>query len=87
MIDAANPSFLTKTLVDGLFPRNVVAELALLIRCSWFWRQGRSRGMARSVVAADLLLNSSLSQPCLPESTHKMVAPILPFKFGMENGR
>jgi len=27
--------------------------------------------MARSVVAADLLLNSSLSQPCLAEATRK----------------
>jgi len=40
---------------------------------SWFCRQGRSREMARSVVAADLLLNSSLSQPCLPETTRKVV--------------
>jgi len=30
--------------------------------------------MARSVVAADLLLSSSLSQPCLPETTRNIAA-------------
>jgi len=32
--------------------------------------------MARSVVAADLLLNSSLSQPCLPETTRRQKSDV-----------
>ncbi|MCD6422639.1 MAG: hypothetical protein J7L42_00775, partial [Elusimicrobia bacterium] len=37
-------------------------------------RQGRSREMARSPSAADLLQNSSLPEPCLPETTRNVAA-------------
>jgi len=36
----------------------------VVLKSSWLYCQGRSREMARSLFAADLLPNSSLSGPC-----------------------